>query len=61
MTREQLQKLIDAHNFAIKVSVKGDDAIIMANCIIALRELITEISAESINEGEQCIVDAMEQ
>lgn len=40
------EKLLEIHNALSSISVKGDDVIIMAKTIIALRGIIEEIISE---------------
>lgn len=42
--------LIQIHNELMKISVKGDDTIALANCLQALRQLVNN---QTRDEGEE--------
>lgn len=42
----EINKLVQIHNELCTISVKGEDAITMAKCLIALREMIEESQKE---------------
>jgi hypothetical protein len=48
--KEKLAYLAKIHNSLLEISVKGEDCILMADCIKALR---TFIQSENINEESE--------
>lgn len=46
MTQEQLNQLARIYNTLLVINTKGDDTLVMADCIRALKQLIEGISVE---------------
>lgn len=44
--------LIQIHNELMKISVKGDDTIALANCLQALRQLVNSQNYDIIKEED---------
>lgn len=44
ITREQLEQLSRIYNTMLEISTKGEDTLVMASCLQALQQVITQIS-----------------
>lgn len=47
--KDFLQRIAGIHNLAVQIAVSGDNAILMGNVLVGLRQLIQELGAA----GEQ--------
>lgn len=52
MKQTNLEQLIKIYNTLLMVSTKGEDTIIMGQCLNAMRDLLTQIQKEAIEESE---------
>lgn len=43
ITKEQLEQLIRIHNTMFNINTKGEDTLIMSDCLRALQEVIQQI------------------
>lgn len=50
MTRFQLEQLIRIYNTLTTISTKGEDTLIMADCLNAFRPLLLELQEEMKND-----------
>ena len=50
MTKSQLEQLIRIYNTLTTISTKGEDTIIMADCLTTLRPLVLELQQEMKND-----------
>ena len=50
-TKKTIEKLAQAHNFLLTISVKGEDSIAMSSAIVLLRQAIVEMQ-KPIEDGE---------
>ena len=46
MTKYQLEQLVRIYNTLTTISTKGEDTIIMADCLTAMRPLLLELQQE---------------
>lgn len=51
ITNEQLSLLARIYNTLLQVGTKGEDTLIMADCLRALEQVIKEISEPTTNEN----------
>ena len=46
MTLEQANQLVNIYNALQQINTKGDDTIIMAECLVALKTLLPQIKVD---------------
>lgn len=46
MTIEQANQLINIYNTLLQISTKGEDTIIMAECLISLKTLLPQLKVD---------------
>lgn len=47
ITREQLEQLARIYNTMLNINTRGEDTLVMADCLRALEQVITQISQSS--------------
>ena len=52
MTQMQQEQLTRIYNTLMLISTKGEDTLIMADCLRAIQELTQEPFLEDVSEGE---------
>ena len=49
---QNLEQLIKIYNTLLMVSTKGEDTVIMGQCLNAMRDLLTQIQQEAVADSE---------
>ena len=44
ITREQLEQLVRIYNTMLNIGTKGEDTLVMADCLRALEQVVTQIN-----------------
>lgn len=52
MTMEQANQLINIYNALLQISTKGEDTIIMAECLISLKTLLPQLKVDKEAEHD---------
>lgn len=54
ITKEQVEQLTRIYNTMLQIGTKGEDTLIMSDCLRALEKVVTDIvkTAEQPKEGE---------
>lgn len=45
-----LEQIVRVHNMLCEINTKGDDTIKMAQCLMQLRQLATQLQSEEVKE-----------
>lgn len=53
MTQELLEQLIKTYNTLLLVSTKGEDTMIMGQCLTSMRNILMEIQQSANNEAAE--------
>ena len=53
MKQTNLEQLIKIYNTLLMVSTKGEDTVIMGQCLNAMRDLLNQIQQETINNKDE--------
>jgi hypothetical protein len=53
MKQTNLEQLIKIYNTLLMVSTKGEDTVIMGQCLNAMRDLLNQIQQEAINNKDE--------
>ena len=49
-TKDMLEQIINIHNALCGISTKGEDTIVMAQCLMQLRQLAKELQSKEVKE-----------
>lgn len=49
-TKDMLEQIVRIHNLLCEINTKGDDTVKMAQCIMQLRQLATQLQSEEVKE-----------
>lgn len=53
MTQELLEQLVKTYNTLLLVSTKGEDTMIMGQCLTSMRNILMEIQQSANNEAAE--------
>lgn len=58
MTQTHLENLIRVYNALLGISTKGEDTVMMGQCLAVMRDILTEVQNAMSSEVEAPAVDA---